>query len=84
MPRDNEKIENYGESMRSDSKPDSDEGLNRYYNRKQKTKESDFACDVDSEPAPPDRDAEYANYKSDRDAGPMNTPWARERYGRGR
>lgn len=50
--------ENYGESMRSDTKPDSDEGLNRYYNRKQKTKGNKFASDDEAEIAGPDRDAE--------------------------
>lgn len=70
----------YGESMKKEGKAPPDEECNAYYRRKQTTKESDFATDVDSEPAPADRDAEVANYQSDRDAGPMNyKKW--DRYG---
>ena len=80
MARDSEKHENYGESMRSDTKPDSDEGLNNYYNRKQKTKGNKFAADTEAEVAGPDRNAEEELYRPDRDASFLNYKrW--DRYG---
>jgi len=75
-----EKDHTFGDDYKTDRSVEHDEGCNKFYNRKQRTKDNKLASDCEAEYAPEDRDAEVSNYKSDRDAGPMNYKrW--DRYG---
>lgn len=57
MARDHEE---YGESMRKDTKADPDEGCNAFYTRKQRAKRNRNGPDTDMPFVEEDRDAEAA------------------------
>ena len=81
--RNPEKTETFGEDFRRDDKAERDESCNAYYTRKQRSKQSDLApdCEAEFSTDAEDQDAEVRNYKSDRNAGPMNyKKW--DRYGK--
>lgn len=90
MAKDRDRDNDYGEDsavrrgLGKRLDPQADEGCNAFYTRRQRTTDSVLAPDTEAKLVDSDDSfAESRNYPN-QDQGPMNTPWVKDFYGRGR